>query len=73
MGTMHVLGKKGDSTMKWDPADATATATARQTFNALRAQGMLAFVPSPSGGEQIEVFRPDAEEIMWVRPIAGGR
>ena len=32
-----------------------------------------AFVPGPSGGEQIEAFRPDAEEIMWVRPIAGGR
>jgi len=73
MGTMHILGKKGDSTVTWDLADAKATDTARQTFYALRKQGMLAFVPGPSGGEQIEAFRPDAEEIMWVRPIAGGR
>ena len=59
MGTMHILGKKGDSTVTWDLADAKATDTVRQTFYALRKQGMLAFVPGPSGGEQI------------VRPLSG--
>lgn len=73
MNTMHVLGRRGDSTVTWDPDNAASVDTARQAFDTLRNQGMLAFVPGAGeSAKQIKEFDPAAKEIEFVRRIAGG-
>jgi len=71
--TMRVLGRRGDTPVSWDPADAAATATAKAAFVAMRRAGMLAFKGEPGEEvEQLDSFDAEAKEIIFARPIAGG-
>ena len=73
MNSLRILGKRGDTPITWDPAYAGQVATARRTFYALRGQGLLAFnAPPGQEAKEINEFDPNAKEILFTRPIAGG-
>ena len=74
MGTLRILGQKGDSRVSWDPANTREVEEARRTFDGYRAKGFAAFRTTRQGtkGEQITVFDVRAEEVLFVPPIAGG-
>lgn len=76
MGTMRILDRSGDTLLTWDPADSAAVREAEELFVRLAAEHKLAFArPAGAGAdetEQVRHFDPEAEEIIWVRPITGG-
>jgi hypothetical protein len=76
MGQMRILDGSGDTVVEWIAGDAVSTAEAAELFLALQSERKLAFArpvgASATESTQIKTFDPDAEEIIWVRPIAGG-
>jgi len=76
MGVMRILDESGDSTVTWSIEQAATVERAEAVFEQLLAKRRIAFAV-PAGGraedaERIRAFDPDAEEIIWVRPIQGG-
>ncbi len=76
MGTMRILDSTGDTLVSWEIDDETAVREAEELFCRLEAERRIPFA-RPAGAaardaEQIRAFDPDLEEIIWVRPIAGG-
>jgi hypothetical protein len=76
MGTMRILGSTGDTLVDWDVDDEAAVRQAEELFAQLTRERKIPFA-RPAGAtaaeaEQINTFDPSAEEIIWVRPIAGG-
>lgn len=76
MGVMRVIDRTGDSRVAWKLGDAASVDRAQAIFDRLLVGRQLAFA-RPAGGsayaaERIWAFDPSAEEILWVRPIAGG-
>lgn len=76
MGIMRVIDRTGDSQVAWQIEDATSVDRAHAIFDRLLAQRQLAFA-RPAGApattaERVWSFDPEAEEILWVRPVAGG-
>lgn len=76
MGVMRILDHSGDTLVRWSVDDEEALARATAMFDRLRSERKLAFArPSGAGADeavQIDRFDPAAEEIVWIRPIAGG-
>jgi hypothetical protein len=75
MGKMHVLGRTGDSEMRWDPRDPDSVREARGIFDDYLRDRFLAFsVPLHSGEDatRITQFDPEATEIIVTRPLVGG-
>ncbi len=74
MGTMYVLGRRGDTEGTWDPADPNSVAKARKEFERYKADRCLAFSTPDIGGDAslIREFDPQAEEIIVSRPLVGG-
>jgi hypothetical protein len=76
MGTMRILDETGDTMVTWSLDDAATLERAATSFDAELAKGSLAFSIPPGGrdrdAERITRFDPDSEEIIWVRPVAGG-
>ena len=76
MGVMRIIDATGDTILEWAPDDLLAVARAEAIFDDLRARRQLAFVrragESAHDAERVASFDPGAEEIIWVRPIAGG-
>ena len=81
MGKLRVLCKSGDTTVSWDeraalandPDAQEAVRQAERIFNAERAKGSAAFrISRTSTAERIDVFDPEAEQIIMVPPMAGG-
>jgi hypothetical protein len=74
VGKLLVIDGKTPETLEWDPADAKQTADAAAKFMTLQQQG--AVLAEGSGAdkpaEQVNVFNPQAEEIIAVRGQAGG-
>ena len=76
MGTMRILDETGDTMVRWRTDDAATLERAEAVFGQLSRRRQLAFA-RPEGAtaedaERIYAFDPTAEEIIWVRPIAGG-
>jgi hypothetical protein len=76
MGTMRILDETGDTTITWAVDDPATIAEAEALFARLVRERKIPFA-RPAGApadaaEKISAFDPDAEEIVWVRPIAGG-
>lgn len=72
---MAVMGKAGDSKFMWDPRNSVETDIARETYEAYRARGYMAFrVEGKEGdtGEQMLEFDPEAGRIIFCPPMAGG-
>ncbi|MFM8302876.1 MAG: hypothetical protein ACKOA9_01050 [Actinomycetota bacterium] len=76
MGTMRILDSTGDTTVTWAPDDPASLLEAEALFDRLRSERKIPFarvVGAPAReAERIARFDPDAEEIVWVRPVAGG-
>jgi len=74
MGTMRILDSSGDTKVLWDVSDDEALARAAELFGKLTGEGRIAFARNESevATSRIAEFRPDADEIIWVRPIQGG-
>ena len=74
MGVMHVLNTTGHQSLTWDEADVSSVENAVKEYAALRNDGYVAFKKG-SGKEdvqRIDSFEPDADEILWLRPLQGG-
>jgi hypothetical protein len=76
MGTMRVLDRSGDTTVAWAVDDPASVQHAEELFDRLAAERKIPFA-RPSGGEaseaeRITAFDASLEEIVWVRPVAGG-
>ena len=77
MGTIRILDSSGDTAVAWDVTDNETVRAAEELFRRLmttekkipfaRTQGAPA-----DTAVQIDAFDPQAEEILFVRPIAGG-
>ena len=76
MGTMRILDQSGDTAVAWSIEDPASVAAADQLFARLSAERKLPFARSggapAADAELIRAFDPTAEEIVWVRPVAGG-
>ena len=76
MGMMRILDETGDTTITWAVDDPATIAEAEVLFARLVRERKIPFARaagSPAGdAERISAFDPSAEEIVWVRPIAGG-
>ncbi len=73
-GTMYVLGKRGDTELRWDGSDPNSVARARRVFDEFRRARALAFVVSGPGEEPVctRDFEVEAQEIILTRPLVGG-
>jgi hypothetical protein len=76
MGQMRILDSSGDTIVDWRVDDAASVREAEELFARLTAERKVAFArPAGAPAEQstrVKRFTPDAEEIIWVRPIQGG-
>ena len=76
MGTMRILDCTGDTLVDWDIDDRTAVREAEELFARLSAERRIPFARAAGAAaeeaERIRTFDPRLEEIIWVRPIAGG-
>jgi len=72
---------RGDSSYEWDPkrvaiGDPESEAAVREAeriFREERARGSTAFRVMPGAlGEKIDVFDPNAEQIVMIPRVAGG-
>jgi hypothetical protein len=76
VGKMRILDSTGDTLVTWDVDDESATRQAENLFAQLTLERKIPFARSAGASadeaEQIHSFDPNAEEIIWVRPITGG-
>ncbi len=75
MGTIAILGGKGDTKVIWDPEEKDEVQAAKKTFDGLRNKGYLAYQvddEDASKGKQIHAFDPDAGRLILAPPMAGG-
>ncbi len=74
MGVMRILNSSGDTEVSWDLSDDEALANAARLFDELVSEGKLAFERngSQTATTRVTEFHPDADEIIWVRPLQGG-
>lgn len=76
MGQMRILDHSGDTTVTWALDDPASIAQAEAVFARLLRERKIPFA-RPAGApaddaERITAFDPHAEEIVWIRPVAGG-
>lgn len=73
---MRILDSSGDTVVQWSELDDRAVLEASRTFDAQRKLRRMAFArlkgAAPTESVKISSFDPSAEEIIFVRPIAGG-
>jgi hypothetical protein len=76
MGIMRIVDQTGDSTLTWSRDDERSVVAAAEMFTRLAAEKRIAFaraVGAPANeAELVRHFDPEAEEIIWVRPVVGG-
>ena len=76
MGTMRILDSTGDTLVDWEIDDQAAVREAEELFARLSAERRIPFARASGtiaeDAERIRTFDPGLEEIIWVRPIAGG-
>lgn len=75
MGTMAVMGRRGDTKTIWNPENTDEVAAAKATFDELVGKKKyLAWSVKGDGdkGEQIRTFDPKAGKIILAPPMQGG-
>ena len=75
MGVMRIVDETGDSTLTWSREDEASVVAAAEMFTNLAAKKHLPFARAGAPADEAELVRhfdPDAEEIVWVRPVVGG-
>lgn len=74
-GTVSLMDETGDTRTMWDRTKPEEVAAARQQFAKLKGDGYLAYsVKGKKGkaGVVLHEFDPDAERIIYTKPMAGG-
>ncbi len=72
---MAVMDATGDTKYMWSRDNADEVELARKQYGEFKKKGYAAFrVTGKDGvkGEQMNDFDPDAERIIFVKPMAGG-
>jgi len=74
MSELVVMDQTGDTKTIFDPNNPDEVAVARDTFNALKAKGYLAYEVKGDGekGEVMQEFNPIAGKVILSPPMAGG-
>jgi hypothetical protein len=76
MGIMRIVDQTGDSTLTWSRDDELSVVAAAEMFTRLAAEKKIAFARAAGApaneAELVRHFDPEAEEIIWVRPVVGG-
>ncbi|GMU79047.1 MAG: hypothetical protein AMXMBFR46_18400 [Acidimicrobiia bacterium] len=76
MGTMRILDPTGDTAVVWSLDDPSSVEDAEAIFARLASEHKIPFARAAgapaSEAERIRAFDPAAEEIIWIRPVAGG-
>jgi len=76
VGVMRILDRTGDTVVAWDVADPASLAEAEALFARLTRECKIPFARPTAGAagdaERIRHFDPALDEIVWVRPVAGG-
>jgi hypothetical protein len=76
MGMIRILDATGDTAVAWDITDAASVQRAEEMFDRLTSERKIPFARAYGAPVeetvQIKTFDPHAEEIILVRPIAGG-
>jgi hypothetical protein len=76
MGTMRILDHSGDTTVAWSVDDPESVAHAARVFDRLTRECKIPFARAAGApatdAERVRAFDPAADEIVWVRPVAGG-
>jgi len=76
MGVMRILDSSGDTTVAWDINDVDSLIQAENLFEQLVNERKIPFIRAAGASAedtiQTKSFDAAAEEIIWVRPIAGG-
>jgi hypothetical protein len=76
LGKMRILDETGDTTIEWTVDDDEALRRAETLFRQQMNARQMAFSRPAQGtvedADRIFAFDPNAEEIIWVRPIQGG-
>jgi len=76
VGVMRIIDETGDTMVTWDLGDTETLERATKLFDTELAKGSLAFSIPPGGrdrdADRVMSFDPGADEIVWVRPVAGG-
>ena len=77
MGTMRILDHTGDTTVAWSVDDPESVAHTARVFDRLTRECKIPFARAPpvrrlTDAERVRAFDPAADEIVWVRPVAGG-
>lgn len=73
-GELAIMNGEGDTKVYWTRGNADETATARRTFDELRAKGYLAYrlIGDGSKGEVLREFDPNAAQIILAPAPQGG-
>lgn len=72
---MCCMDHTGDTKIMWSKDNEDEVANARRSFEDFKKKGYTAFrVAGKKGepGEQMREFDPDAERIIFAKPMAGG-
>lgn len=74
IGELCVMDATGDTRTIWDPANPDEVTNARNSFEALRKKGYIAYKVIGSGdkGEIMREFDPQAGKIIMSPPVIGG-
>jgi hypothetical protein len=74
MNIMRVLGRTGDTEVKWNPDTGEGLQSARRVFEEKMRRGYLAFVEGPNGegSNLIRNFDPQAGSIILAPRLVGG-
>jgi hypothetical protein len=73
MSVLRILNSSGDTALEWDVTDPEGIEKIRAEFDNLMSKNMIAFrVDSPTSGEVIKSFDPEAKEIIVSAPLVGG-
>jgi hypothetical protein len=75
MNVISILGRMGDTEVKWNPETGEGLQLARRTFEEKTLRyGYLAFVEGPDGegSKLIRTFDPKAKSIILAPRLVGG-
>lgn len=73
MSVLRILDRTGDVALKWDIEDKDSVEAVRLAFHEVIRQGYMAVrIDSPTEGEVIRKFDPQAKEIIVTAPMIGG-
>lgn len=70
MGILRVLNHQGDGTVTWEVDNPVQIKAAEIVFEKMRSLG--AAVYDEDKEEMIDKFRPEAEKLLVIPPVAGG-